>query len=67
MPEIDAQHTGLVLSVYLSFPFVPCQVDPESRIIQDAYPYIASRLLTDSSPELQAALQQLIFKEGKPR
>lgn len=43
------------------------QVRPESRIIQDAYPYIASRLLTDSSPELQAALQQLIFKKGKPR
>jgi hypothetical protein len=43
------------------------QVRPESRIIQDAYPYIASRLLTDSSPELQDALQQLIFKRGKPR
>lgn len=43
------------------------QVRPESRIIQDAYPYIASRLLTDSSPELQAALQQLIFKKGAPR
>lgn len=43
------------------------QVRPESRIIQDAYPYIASRLLTDSSPELQDALQQLIFKKGKPR
>lgn len=43
------------------------QVDKESRIISDAYPYIASRLLTDSAPELQSALQQLLFKDGKPR
>lgn len=43
------------------------QVDRESRIISDAYPYIASRLLTDSAPELQSALQQLLFKDGKPR
>lgn len=43
------------------------QVDPNSRIINDAYPYIASRLLTDSSPELQAALHKLIFKAGRPR
>ena len=43
------------------------QVDRESRILSDAYPYIASRLLTDSAPELQGALQQLLFKDGKPR
>lgn len=46
---------------------VAIQVDRESRIISDAYPYIASRLLTDSAPELQSALQQLLFKDGKPR
>ena len=32
------------------------------------YPYIASRLLTDSAEELQGALQQLLFtKEDEPR
>eukprot|EP00903_Cladosiphon_okamuranus_P022275 g20481.t1 len=46
---------------------VALQVDRESRILSDAYPYIASRLLTDSAPELQGALQQLLFKDGKPR
>lgn len=39
------------------------QMDDEFRIISDAYPYIASRLLTDSSEELQDALKQLLFKE----
>ncbi|CAM9145939.1 unnamed protein product [Ascophyllum nodosum] len=46
---------------------VAIQVDRESRILSEAYPYIASRLLTDSAPELQDALQQLLFKDGKPR
>jgi aarF domain-containing kinase len=35
------------------------QIDKEFRIISDAYPYIASRLLTDSSTELQSALEQV--------
>ena len=43
------------------------QVDKDFRIISDAYPYIASRLLTDPSAELQSALEQLLFKDGEPR
>lgn len=43
------------------------QVDREFAIINDAYPYIASRLLTDPAPELQSALTQLIFKDGRLR
>jgi hypothetical protein len=43
------------------------QVDKDFRIISDAYPYIASRLLTDPSAELQAALQQLLFTDDLVR
>ena len=46
---------------------VAIQVDKDFRIINDAYPYIASRLLTDQSEELQSALRQLIFKDNEPR
>lgn len=35
------------------------QVDPTSRIISEAYPYIASRVLTDSQEELKEALRRL--------
>jgi hypothetical protein len=42
-------------------------VDQNFRIISDAYPYIASRLLTDSSIELQSALQKLLFKDESLR
>ena len=38
------------------------QVDPSSRIISEAYPYIANRVLTDDSQEeLREALRRLIF------
>ena len=43
------------------------QIDSDFRIISDAYPYIASRLLTDPSEQLQGALQQLVIKDGKLR
>jgi hypothetical protein len=38
------------------------QVDPKSRIISKAYPYVANRVLTDDSQEeLREALRRLIF------
>lgn len=46
---------------------VAIQVDPNFKILNEAYPYIASRLLTDPAPELQQALQALLFDNGRPR
>lgn len=46
---------------------VAIQVDRNFKILNEAYPYIAARLLTDPSPELQDALRDLIFKDGRPR
>ncbi|KAL9181782.1 hypothetical protein ACHAXT_012125 [Thalassiosira profunda] len=45
------------------------QVDPNSRIISEAYPYVANRVLTDDSQEeLREALRRLIFTtEGNIR
>lgn len=38
------------------------QVDPQARIISEAYPYVANRVLTDDSQEeLREALRRLIF------
>ena len=38
------------------------QVDPKSRIISEAYPYVANRVLTDDTQEeLREALRRLIF------
>lgn len=35
------------------------QVDPTAKVVSDAYPYVASRVLTDPQPELQEALRRL--------
>lgn len=44
------------------------QVDPTSRIISEAYPYVASRVLTDGQDELQEALRRLaLTSDGSVR
>lgn len=43
-------------------------VDPKARIISEAYPYVASRVLTDTQGELQEALRRLaLTDDGKIR
>jgi aarF domain-containing kinase len=40
--------------------------NPEFAIIDEAYPYIARRLMTDESPRLRAALRYMVYgKEGQ--
>jgi aarF domain-containing kinase len=44
------------------------QVDPTSRIISEAYPYVASRVLTDPQSDLQEALKRLaLTSDGRIR
>ncbi|KAL3912438.1 MAG: hypothetical protein SGILL_006882, partial [Bacillariaceae sp.] len=44
------------------------QVDPTSRIISEAYPYVASRVLTDPQTDLQEALKRLaLTPDGRIR
>ena len=38
-----------------------------STQVNDAYPYVAARLLTDEAPELRRALTNLLFKDQKPQ
>lgn len=43
-------------------------VDPKSRVISKAYPYVAGRVLTDSQEDLQEALRRLaLTPEGRVR
>jgi predicted unusual protein kinase regulating ubiquinone biosynthesis (AarF/ABC1/UbiB family) len=42
--------------------------DPSFRIMDIVYPYVVRRLLTDPSPQLQSALQELVLTPfGEPR
>ena len=39
--------------------------DPSFALVDEAYPYISKRLLTDSSPRLRASLQYMVYGTGK--
>jgi predicted unusual protein kinase regulating ubiquinone biosynthesis (AarF/ABC1/UbiB family) len=39
-------------------------VDPDFKVLSEAYPYVAKRLLTDPAPDLRNSLQDLLFKDG---
>lgn len=38
--------------------------DPEFALVDEAYPYIAKRLLTDKSPRLQVRIIYIILTSG---
>jgi predicted unusual protein kinase regulating ubiquinone biosynthesis (AarF/ABC1/UbiB family) len=40
-------------------------LNPNFRIVEISYPYIAKRLLTEESPEFRRRLIEILFKDGK--
>jgi predicted unusual protein kinase regulating ubiquinone biosynthesis (AarF/ABC1/UbiB family) len=40
-------------------------LDPNFKIVEVAYPYVARRLLTGESPQLRRRLLEILFKDGK--
>ncbi|MBE9103939.1 AarF/ABC1/UbiB kinase family protein, partial [Nostoc cf. edaphicum LEGE 07299] len=42
-------------------------IDPNFKVLSEAYPYVSKRLLTDPAPQLRASLQDLLFKDGRFR
>jgi predicted unusual protein kinase regulating ubiquinone biosynthesis (AarF/ABC1/UbiB family) len=40
-------------------------LDPNFKIVEVAYPYVARRLLTGESPQLRKRLLEVLFKDGK--
>jgi predicted unusual protein kinase regulating ubiquinone biosynthesis (AarF/ABC1/UbiB family) len=55
---------ALIIRSLVTLEGIAINVDPEFKVLSKAYPYVAKRLLTDSSPELRTSLQDLLFKEG---
>ncbi len=44
---------------------IALSLNPEFKIVEVGYPYIAKRLLTGESPELRRRLLNVLFKDGK--
>jgi aarF domain-containing kinase len=41
--------------------------DPGFALVDEAYPYLAKRLLTDDTPRLRAALKYMVYGKSKVR
>ncbi len=58
---------ALIIRSLVTLEGIAINVDPDFKVLNKAYPYVAKRLLTDSSPQLRASLQGLLFKDGQFR
>ncbi len=58
---------ALIIRSLVTLEGIAFSVDPSFKVLAVAYPYVANRLLNDSSPELRMALKDLLFRDGEFR
>ncbi|MFB2645678.1 ABC1 kinase family protein [Raphidiopsis sp. BLCC-F218] len=58
---------ALIIRSLVTLEGIAIYIDPNFKVLSEAYPYVSKRLLTDPSEELRASLQDLLFKDGKFR
>lgn len=55
---------ALILRCFSVIEGIALRVDPTYSIVQECFPYLARRLLTDDHPRTRAALRQLLYGVG---
>jgi predicted unusual protein kinase regulating ubiquinone biosynthesis (AarF/ABC1/UbiB family) len=58
---------ALIIRSLVTLEGIAINIDPNFKVLSKAYPYVAKRLLTDSSEELRTSLKDLLFKDGSFR
>ncbi len=58
---------ALIIRSLVTLEGIAIGVDPNFKVLSEAYPYVAKRLLTDPSQELRSSLSELLFKDGSFR
>jgi len=58
---------ALIIRSLVTLEGIAIYVDPNFKVLSEAYPYVSKRLLTDPSDELRSSLRDLLFKDGKFR
>ncbi|MEA5592755.1 AarF/ABC1/UbiB kinase family protein [Rivularia sp. UHCC 0363] len=58
---------ALIIRSLVTLEGIAIYIDPNFKVLSEAYPYVSKRLLTDPSPELRASLKDLLFKDGRFR
>ena len=55
---------ALIIRSLVTLEGIAITIDPQFKVLNLAYPYVAKRLLTDPAPELRQSLKDLLFKDG---
>ena len=55
---------ALIIRSLVTLEGIAIYIDPNFKVLSEAYPYVAKRLLTDQAPQLRTSLQDLLFKDG---
>jgi predicted unusual protein kinase regulating ubiquinone biosynthesis (AarF/ABC1/UbiB family) len=58
---------ALIIRSLVTLEGIAIFIDPNFKVLSEAYPYVSKRLLTDPAPQLRASLQDLLFKDGRFR
>jgi predicted unusual protein kinase regulating ubiquinone biosynthesis (AarF/ABC1/UbiB family) len=58
---------ALIIRSLVTLEGIAIYIDPNFKVLSEAYPYVAKRLLTDPAPQLRISLRDLLFKDGKFR
>eukprot|EP00963_Diacronema_lutheri_P010330 scaffold1019_cov338-Pavlova_lutheri.AAC.7 len=54
-----------ILRTFTILEGIGLQRDPDYTIVQECYPYLARRLFTDDDPRAKAALQEMLYQNGR--
>jgi predicted unusual protein kinase regulating ubiquinone biosynthesis (AarF/ABC1/UbiB family) len=58
---------ALIIRSLVTLEGIAIYIDPNFKVLSEAYPYVSKRLLTDPSDELRTSLRDLLFKDGRFR
>lgn len=58
---------ALIIRSLVTLEGIAIYIDPNFKVLSEAYPYVSKRLLTDPAPQLRASLQDLLFKDDRFR
>ena len=58
---------ALILRAFSVIEGTALRVDPDYAIVQETFPYLSRRLLTDDQPRTRAALKQLLYGVSRLR
>jgi predicted unusual protein kinase regulating ubiquinone biosynthesis (AarF/ABC1/UbiB family) len=58
---------ALIIRSLVTLEGIAIYIDPNFKVLSEAYPYVAKRLLTDEAPQLRTSLQNLLFKDERFR